>query len=36
MSTYPKSPREMTNGMMYFPRMLDKNRLHARDELTEA
>jgi hypothetical protein len=32
-STYPKSPREMTSGMMYFPRMLDKIRLHARDEL---
>ena len=35
MSTYPKSPREMTNGMMYFPRMLDKIRLHAREELIE-
>jgi hypothetical protein len=23
----------MTSGMMYFPRMLDKIRLHARDEL---
>jgi hypothetical protein len=33
MSTYPKSPREMTGGMMYFPRMLDKIRLHARGEL---
>ena len=33
MSTYPKSPREMTSGMMYFARMLDKIRLHARDEL---
>jgi len=30
MSTYPKSPKEMTSGMMYFPRMLDKIRLHAR------
>ena len=35
MSTYPKSPKEMTNGMMYFPRMLDKIRLHARGELHE-
>jgi hypothetical protein len=25
----------MTNGMMYFPRMLDKIRLHARGELGE-
>jgi len=33
MSTYPKSPKEMTKGMMYFPRMLDKIRLHARGEL---
>lgn len=33
MSTYPKSPKEMTGGMMYFPRMLDKIRLHARGEL---
>ncbi len=35
MSTYPKSPKEMTRGMMYFPRMLDKIRLHARGELHE-
>jgi uncharacterized protein DUF5069 len=35
MTTYPKSPREMTRGMMYFPRMLDKIRLHARSELHE-
>jgi Domain of unknown function (DUF5069) len=34
-STYPVSPREMTGGMMYFPRMLDKIRLHARGELGE-
>jgi hypothetical protein len=34
MSTFPKSPKEMTNGMMYFPRMLDKIRLHARGELS--
>ena len=33
MSTYPKGPREMTRGMAYFPRMLDKIRLHARGEL---
>src|SRR5437016_3560293 len=37
MSTkYPKSPNEKTqSGMMYFPRMLDKIRLHARGELHE-
>jgi gluconokinase len=35
MSTYPKSPKEMTKGMMYFPRMLDKIRLHGRGELPE-
>ncbi len=34
MSTYPKSPKEMTGGMMYFPRMLDKIRLLASDELS--
>ena len=33
MSVYPKSPKEMTGGMMYFRRMLDKIRLHARGEL---
>jgi hypothetical protein len=33
MSVYPKSPKEQTGGMMYFPRMLDKIRLHARGEL---
>jgi Domain of unknown function (DUF5069) len=33
MTTYPKSPKEMTRGMMYFARMLDKIRLHARGEL---
>ena len=32
---YPKSPTEMTSGMMYFPRLLDKIRLHARGELGE-
>lgn len=35
MPTYPKSPKEMTRGMIYFPRMLDKIRLHARGELHE-
>jgi hypothetical protein len=35
MTTYPKSPREMTKGMMYFPRMLDKIRLHAKGDLHE-
>src|ERR1700736_3693844 len=34
-TTYPKSPKEMTKGMMYFPRMLDKIRLHAKNELHE-
>ena len=32
---YPKSPKEMTKGMMYVPRMLDKIRLHAKGELHE-
>ena len=32
-TTFPKSPKEETRGMMYFPRMLDKIRLHARGEL---
>jgi hypothetical protein len=35
MSTYPKSPKEMTGGIMYFPRMLDKIRMHACGELHE-
>lgn len=35
MSTCPKSPKEMTGGMMWFPRMLDKIRMHARGELAE-
>jgi gluconokinase len=35
MTTYPKSPKEMTRGMIYFPRMLDKIRLHASGELHE-
>jgi hypothetical protein len=34
-TTYPKSPKEMVKGMMYFRRMLDKIRLHARGELHE-
>jgi gluconokinase len=34
MSTCPKSPKEMAKGMMYFPRMLDKIRLHARGALS--
>lgn len=33
MSNYPKSPKEMTGGMMYFPRMIDKIRMHAKGEL---
>jgi hypothetical protein len=35
MHTYPKSPKEMTRGMMYFPRLLNKIRLHASGELHE-
>jgi gluconokinase len=35
MSTYPKSPREMSSGMMWFPRLVDKIRLHARGALAE-
>ncbi|MFL6526584.1 MAG: DUF5069 domain-containing protein [Chthoniobacterales bacterium] len=35
MATHPKGPKEMTQGMIYFPRMLDKIRLHARGELGE-
>ena len=31
--TYPKSPTETVGGMMWFPRMLDKIRLHAKGEL---
>jgi Domain of unknown function (DUF5069) len=33
MTTYPKSPKEMTRVMIYFPRMLDKIRLHASGKL---
>jgi gluconokinase len=32
---FPKSPFETITGMMYFPRMLDKIRLHSRGELHE-
>jgi len=35
MPTYPRSPKETVCGMMYFPRMLDKIRLHSRGELHE-
>ena len=30
---FPKSPREETKGLLYFPRMLDKIRLHHAGEL---
>jgi gluconokinase len=33
MNTPPKSGYEKTGGMAYFPRMLDKIRLHAKGEL---
>ena len=36
MSTFPRSPNETTGGMMGFPRLLDKIRLHARGELDQA
>lgn len=35
MKINPKSPKEMTGGMMYFPRMLDKIRMHSRGQLAE-
>src|SRR5690242_6121676 len=35
MTTYPKSPKETTRGMMYFPRMLDKIRMYSQGELHE-
>lgn len=35
MSTFPKSPKETVGGLQYFPRMLDKIRLHAGGELGE-
>jgi Domain of unknown function (DUF5069) len=33
MSAFPKSSKDCVGGMMYFGRMLDKIRLHARGEL---
>jgi len=33
MNTPPRSAYDMASGMSYFPRMLDKIRLHARGEL---
>lgn len=33
MTTKPKSPYEKTKGLSWFPRMLDKIRLHAKNEL---
>jgi Domain of unknown function (DUF5069) len=30
---FPKSPKEMTKGLVYFPRMLDKVRLYLNGEL---
>jgi hypothetical protein len=33
MATYPKSPNEMTGGMRYFARMIDKIQLHACGDL---
>jgi hypothetical protein len=33
MTIYPKSAKETAKGIMYFPRMLDKIRMHARGEL---
>ena len=33
MATFPKSPNEMTGGMRYFARMIDKIRLHACGDL---
>jgi len=35
MSAHPKSPNEVTSGMRYIARMLNKIRLHARGELHE-
>src|SRR5438045_3025676 len=32
---FPKGPNDVAGGMSYFPRMLDKIRLHARGELPE-
>lgn len=33
--SYPKSPHEEIDGIVYFRRMLDKIRIHARGELPE-
>ncbi|HRQ89924.1 MAG TPA: DUF5069 domain-containing protein [Bacteroidia bacterium] len=33
MSTKPQSPYEQTGGIIWFPRMLDKIRLHAKGDL---
>jgi hypothetical protein len=33
MNSKPKSPYEKTRGMIWFPRMLDKIRLHSKDQL---
>ena len=35
MSKIPCSPTEETNGMVWFPRMLDKIRMHATGELNQ-
>ncbi|MBN2234231.1 MAG: DUF5069 domain-containing protein [Opitutales bacterium] len=35
MKSVPCSPNERTKGMVWFPRMLDKIRLHARGELPD-
>jgi hypothetical protein len=35
MASYPKSPLDIVDGMMYFARMIDKVRLHTRGELPE-
>jgi Domain of unknown function (DUF5069) len=32
----PRSPYDMVGGLVYFPRMFDKIRLHARGDLPEA
>jgi gluconokinase len=32
---YPRSPNDREGGLVYFPRMLNKMRLHLKGELTE-
>ena len=32
----PRSPYDMVGGLVYFPRMFDKIRLHGRGDLPEA